>query len=96
VMCAAASLASVAGARASQLTQSMRSLWGRTITAPAQQPAQKHQLKGDMLRPQSVKTSQQRPQSAEVRQKSQTSSSRPASAGAQQVMHRHTHYWLGV
>ncbi|DBB10635.1 TPA: hypothetical protein ACH3X3_007144 [Trebouxia sp. C0006] len=80
-----ASLASAAGARASQLTQSMRSLWGRTISAPAQQPAQKHQLKGDMLRPQSVETSQQRPQSAEVRQKSQTSSSRPASAGAQQA-----------
>jgi len=86
VMCAAASLASAAGARASQLTQSMRSLWGRTMSAPTQQPAQKHQLKVDMLRP----------QSAVVRQKSQTSSSRPASAGPQQVTHRHNHYWLSV
>ncbi|KAL0026005.1 hypothetical protein WJX79_000415 [Trebouxia sp. C0005] len=72
-------------ARASQLTQSMRSLWGRTISAPAQQPAQKNQLRGDTLRPQSVQTTQQRPQSSEVRQKSQTSSSRPASAGTQQA-----------
>ncbi|DBA76452.1 TPA: hypothetical protein ACH3X2_008522 [Trebouxia sp. C0005] len=63
----------------------MRSLWGRTISAPAQQPAQKNQLRGDTLRPQSVQTTQQRPQSSEVRQKSQTSSSRPASAGTQQA-----------
>ncbi|KAL0031494.1 hypothetical protein WJX77_003238 [Trebouxia sp. C0004] len=77
-----ASLASAAGARALHLTQSMRSLWGRTMNAPTQQPAQQHQLKSVT---QSVQSTQQPPQSAGVRQKSQSSRPQPASVGAQQA-----------
>lgn len=83
---AAASLASAAGARASQLTQSMRSLWSRT-TSPSQQTTQHQPRKGAAapMRPQSARGQQQRPQAAGAMQQSHASSLRPISAGTQQV-----------
>ena len=85
----AASLAGAAGARASQLTEAMRGLWGKASgPSPSKLHAQQQRGKGDtapMLWPQPVHNKQSRPQSAQNKEQQRPFKPPPASAGTQLV-----------